>query len=208
MDSVFHSAKRDSDQTADALVVAFEDGTLHLSTYDFFEIGSFNLGKRYGVQQHFSHPYSSTHGVLVSDRVPGGARLSLILLDLQLIPDTGRYLSLMASKSTQLQNILRYMTDTQTQMSSEFNSSQDLPGKFMRNIEETLRERNEGSFISVMYHLVATGDCYPSVKEWLVDELGDRVCAIPMIEEMAESPNRARKDGSGRRYRATRVFDV
>ena len=175
LDSIFNAPRQDYNKAADALVVAFEDGTLYLSIYDFFEIGSFNLGKRYGVKQLFSHPYSSTHGILVSDRVPGGSRLSLIPLDLQLIPNTGKYLSLIASKSTQMQNLLRYITGTQAQMSAQFASSQDLPRNFMRNMEETLQEKNEGSFVSAIYHLVATGHCYASVKEWLVDVLADRV---------------------------------
>ena len=175
LDSVFHPSRREASRKADALVTAFEDGTLHLSVYDFFEIGSFELGKRHGVKLHFSHPDSSMHGLLVSDRVPIGARLSLLPLDLQLVSDTGKYLSLIASKSTQLQNILRYIGTTHDQMLAEFTTSQDLPRKFMRNIEETLHERDEGSFIGTMYHLIATGDCTPSIREWLVDELGERV---------------------------------
>ena len=45
----------------------------------------------------------------------------------------------------------------------------------MRNIEETLSEKDEGTFAAAAYHLAATGDCYASVREWLIDELGDRV---------------------------------
>ena len=161
--------------------MAFENGTLHLSIYDFFEIGSFSLGNHYKTLAYSSHPYSSTHGVLVLDNVPKAKRLSLVPLDLQLIPDTGKYLALIASKSTQLQNIFRYITETQTQMSLEFTSSQELPRRFMRNIEETLQEKNEGDLASAMYHLAATGSCYASVKEWLVDELGERVGLCPCL---------------------------
>ena len=96
-------------------------------------------------------------------------------LDLRMIPETGSYLPIIASKSTQLQNLLRYLVATQDQMYKEFKSSQDLPARLMANIEETLQEKNQCDFRSAAYHLVATGHCYECVKEWLVDELRDTV---------------------------------
>ena len=176
VDAMFH-AKKDSNESADVLLVGFEDGTVYLSIYDFFEIGSFAqvLDKQnLRVVQHCSHPYSSTHGLLMTDDSQQSSEFIFVPADLRLLTDTGRYLSLLASKATQLQNLLRYMEETQAQIYAEFNSSQDLPRKFLRNIEETLQEKEANSFVNAAYHLVATGDCSPSMKEWLVDELGER----------------------------------
>ena len=172
---MFHSTGKTT-RPADVSLTAFEDGTLHLSVYDFFEIGCLDLGHRYKVLQHFNHIYSSTQGLLVLDRVPTSTKFSLLPLDLQLISETGTYLALISSKSTELQGLLRYISDTQTQLRSEFTACQDLPQKFMSNLEQTLTEKGEGQLTGSLYQLVATGSCGPSVREWLVDELGDRVC--------------------------------
>ena len=92
-----------------------------------------------------------------------------------MITETGNYLPLVASKSTQLQNLLRYLVATQMQVYKEFSSSQDLPKRFIANIEETLQERVQCNFVTALFHLIATGDCYECVKEWLIDELGEKV---------------------------------
>ena len=163
------------------LLVGFEDGTTYLSIYDFFAIGAFSpkqMSPRLQANKilsHASHPYASTHALLVSSSSETKEELHFIPLDLYLIPETGRYLSLLASKSTQLQHVLRYIYETQCQIYSEFRASQDLPSRFIRNIEDALQEKTQCSWIHAAYHLVVTGDCYPSVKEWLVDELGERV---------------------------------
>ena len=183
MDAIFHSSKKDSlDDTADVLLVGYDNGTIHLSIYDFFEIGTFNTQLAIQDHQmccpilHSNHSLCSTHSLLLSQPLGSHQALLLVPLDLRLIPETGRYLSLLASKSTRLQNVLRYIKEVQVQIFSEFRASQELPRKFMRNIEETLQETNQCSFVDATYHLVVTGNCFPSMKEWLVEELGDRVC--------------------------------
>ncbi|MCJ1435652.1 hypothetical protein MMC27_005027 [Xylographa pallens] len=181
MDAIFHSSKKDShDDTADVLLVGYDNGTIHLSIYDFFEIGTFNTQLATQDRQichpilHSNHSLCSTHSLLLSEPLGSHQALLLVPLDLRLIPETGRYLSLLASKSTRLQNVLRYIREVQVQIYSEFRASQELPRKFIRNIEETLQETNQCSFVDAAYHLVVTGNCFPSMKEWLVEELGDR----------------------------------
>ncbi|KAL8831838.1 MAG: hypothetical protein Q9191_000627 [Dirinaria sp. TL-2023a] len=103
-----------------------------------------------------------------------GETLCMTPLDLRLISSTGRYLSLLASKSTRLHNLLRYMQQVQKQIYSEFKASQDLPRRFVRNVEETLQETHDCTWTQAAYHTVVTGHCFPQVKEWLVEELGER----------------------------------
>ena len=161
------------------------------------------------ITQHTSHPYSSTHALLSVNLADKNIELRFLPLDLRLIPETGRYLSLLAAKSTQLHNILRYIQEVQAQIQSEFKASQDLPSKFIRNIEEALQEQNQCSWVQAAYHLVVTGICYPSVKEWLVDELGERVCWFERsAESVTEKRFRATKDGKRQRVVATKTFDV
>lgn len=170
-----------STDSADILVVGFEDGTVHLSIYEFFEIGSFNLQQASrGFHDcrpilHCSHPYSTTHSMLVSTLVGDQGELHIVPLDLRLLSNAGRYLSLLASKSTQLHNVLRYIHQVQRQMYNDFKASQDLPRKFIANIEESLKEQGDCNWMQAAYHLVVTGNCSPEVKEWLVDQLGERV---------------------------------
>ncbi|MCJ1390336.1 hypothetical protein MMC18_003195 [Xylographa bjoerkii] len=181
MDAIFHSSKKDNlDDAADVLLVGYDDGTIHISIYDFFEIGAFST--QLALQEHHirrlilhsNHSLCSTHSLLLSQSLEGHEGLYFVPLDLRLIPETGRYLSLLASKSTRLQIVLRYIKAVQIQIYSEFRTSQELPRKFMRNIEDTLQETNQCSFVDAAYHLVVTGNCFPSMKEWLVEELGDR----------------------------------
>ena len=213
MDAIFHSSKKEFDDSADVLLVGHEDGKMHLSIYDFFEIGTFDAQQISPDLQsskpllHSSHPFCSSHAVIFSViRYLGEpirqneGELFFVPFDLRLIPETGRYLSLLASKSTQLQNVLRYIRETQIQMYNEFKSSQELPHKFIRNIEDMLRQNNEPNFMNATYHLVVTGNCYPSMKEWLVDELGERVCsAVTVLVNFAMANDFLRATSDGKR---------
>lgn len=184
---MIQSFKKNQDDSADVLLVGYENGSLHLSIYDFFKIGTFDTGHispdLYSSRPllHISHPFCSTHALLASSLLQGQEELYFVPFDLRLIPETGNYLSVLASKSTQLQNVLRYIGEVQMQMYSDFKTSQDLPHKFIRNIEEALQEKNQCGFITAAYHLAVTGNCYPCMKEWLVDELGERVNPIRVV---------------------------
>ncbi|KAL9128189.1 MAG: hypothetical protein Q9217_003089 [Psora testacea] len=124
LETMFRPMAIGATDSADLLVVGFEDGTVHLSIYDYFEIG--------------------------------------------------QYLSILASKSTQLQNLLRYIRQVQVQMYSDFKASQDLPNRFISNIDEALNDRGAWNWAQVAYHLVVTGDCPLDVRQWLVDQVGER----------------------------------
>ena len=207
-----------STDSADILVIGFEDGTVHLSIYEFFEIGSFNLQQASrGFHNcrpilHCSHPYSTTHSMLVSTPVGDQEELHIMPLDLRLLSNAGRYLSLLASKSTQLHNVLRYIHQVQRQMYNDFKASQELPKKFIANIEEGLREQGDCNWVQVAYHLLVTGNCSPVVKEWLVDQLGERVRTqfsrrsfpIPTVRQLMTIP-RDTNDGTRPQRLVTRV---
>lgn len=171
----------------DVLFVGFNDGMIHLRIFDCFEIGSFSVltanEKPRSVEAlvHASHPMNSTHALLLSES-PGDAyesRLKLLTLDLRFITKSGRYLSLLASKTTQLQNLLRYIHQVQRQIQLEWKNVVELPTRFMRSIGEELQEKCHCDFVTALYHLVVTGDCFPPLKEFLVDIVGERVKSSP-----------------------------
>jgi anaphase-promoting complex subunit 4 len=60
-------------------------------------------------------------------------------------------------------------------MVNEWRSAQDLPSKFIRNINETLEEECQCDWVHAAYHLIVTGNCFTPVKEWLINELTERV---------------------------------
>ena len=162
------------------MVVGTKEGNIHLSIYDSFEIGSFVSpitidGAPCHLLRHASHPDFSTHALLMELPVSGKS-LYFVPMDLRFISASSEYLSLLASRSTTLNNLLRYIHQVQALMISEWKSTQELPSRFLRNINETLAEKEDNrDIVQALYHSVATGHTFPSVKEWLVDELSERV---------------------------------
>jgi len=162
------------------MIVGTKDGQVHLSIYDSFVVGSFpspSIGDKGPAQLvlHSSHEQCSTHTLLMKS--PSSDSIYFVPMDLRFISASSDYLSLLASRSTNLQNLLRYIHQIHVLMVSEWKSTQDLPGKFLRNINETLAESSNGTrdIVQALYHSVATGHTFPAVKEWLVDELAERV---------------------------------
>ncbi|EDU43255.1 conserved hypothetical protein [Pyrenophora tritici-repentis Pt-1C-BFP] len=104
---------------------------------------------------------------------PTKKSIAYVPLTLNFIPSAGIYLHLIAAKTSQLQNLLLYITQTLQRIRAFFKHSQDLPRKFMMNIEETLEEKGLGDLVTNLFHIACTGHCNPVVKEWLVDELAE-----------------------------------
>ncbi|KAJ6031834.1 hypothetical protein N7540_002566 [Penicillium herquei] len=186
IDAIFHSSVKDTGDSVDVLFVGFDDGSVHLRIFDCFEIGSFPIGDSTGVAKsrrilrHTSHPVSSTHALIStpapssSGSSPTPTPLSLVTLDLRFITKSGRYLSLLASKTTQLQNLLRYISAVQRQIELEWKNAQELPARFLRSVTEDLKEKCECDFVTAMYHFVVTGHCFEPMREFLVDIIGER----------------------------------
>jgi anaphase-promoting complex subunit 4 len=63
----------------------------------------------------------------------------------------------------------------QNQIQMEWKSAHDLPSRYIANANEDLEEKCNCDFITASYHLLVTGDCFPPLKEFLVDQLGERV---------------------------------
>lgn len=177
IDAIFHSSAKDTSDSVDVLFVGYDDGTVHLRIFDCFEIGSFPIADSAGqpgscnILRHASHPLSSTHALLAAS----ASSLNLVTLDLRFITRSGRYLSLLASKTTQLQNLLRYIGQVQRQIELEWKNTQELPARFLRSVNEDLQEKCHCDFITAAYHLVVTGHCFEPMKEFLVDIVGERV---------------------------------
>lgn len=163
----------------DVMVVGTKEGNIHLSIYDSFVVGSFPSpvivgGVSSHLALHSSHEQYSTHSLLMKSTRPDGY-LYFVPMDLRFVSASSHYLSLLASRSTALQNLLRYIHHVQVLMVNEWKAAHELPAKFLRNINETLGENGNRNIVQALYHSVATGHTFPAVREWLVDELTERV---------------------------------
>ncbi|KAL8715523.1 MAG: hypothetical protein Q9220_000859 [cf. Caloplaca sp. 1 TL-2023] len=180
LDTLFKPLSATVADYADVLVAGYLNGSIHLSMSEHFSIGTFDLKDAHpnlsGSKpfHHCSHPMFTTHALLVSTKLEECEEISLLPFDLRFISNGSRHLALLASKVTEMHNLLRYLHQTHEQISAEIRASQDLPSKFMRNINEALLEKSDSTWIQAAYHLVVTGHCFPEVKEWLVGDLGER----------------------------------
>lgn len=181
IDAIFHANNRNWSDAVHILLAGLDDGSVHLRIFDCFDIGCFSVrdASTTGSDEdgflkpliQSSHPMSSTQAVVFERN----SELHLVTIDLRFITKSGRYLSLLASKVTQLQNLLRYMKQVQNQMHLEWKNAQELPGRYIGNINEDLQEHSLGDFVTAAYHLLVTGDCFEPLKEFLVDQVGERV---------------------------------
>ncbi|KAK2000619.1 anaphase-promoting complex component Cut20/Apc4 [Colletotrichum falcatum] len=166
------------------MLVGTSDGRLHLSIYDSFLIGDFRYTLpssmyRPGVLQlvqHASHPEVSTHALLLKSSADDDQALYLVPMDLPFIPSSPINISLLASKLTTLQKLLRYVKQTQLHMQVEYKNTRELPSKFLRSVEGDLEQASYGptNIVQALFHTVITGHAYEPVREWLVDSLAER----------------------------------
>ncbi|KAI2626536.1 anaphase-promoting complex, cyclosome, subunit 4-domain-containing protein [Hypoxylon sp. NC1633] len=170
----------------DVMIVGTNDGEIHLSIYDSFVIGKFKYSlpqpfarnNSLHLSHHASHPDLSTHMLVFkpseNDRA---AVLYLVPMDLTFIHSSPENLSLLASKTTALQKLLRYIKQVEMHMMNEWQSTRELPTRFLNSINETLRESGNYGEMNIgqaLYHSVVTGHTFPEVAEWLVDQLAER----------------------------------
>lgn len=200
MDALFTPFDPKDNDAVDVMVVGTKEGNIHLSIYDSFVIGSFEAPvKIHGATSHLvlhaAHQQYSTHSLLMK-LSSGGNGLYFVPMDLRFVSASSPYLSLLASRSTALQNLLRYIHQVQILMISEWKAAQELPSKFLRNINETLAENGNRNIVEALYHSVATGHTFPVVREWLVDELTERVSFIITSKVLSNSHIRVTNAGT------------
>lgn len=185
LEFVFRPVKPEEADAVHVMIVGTTDGGVHLSIYDSFVIGSFKYSPRTQVSSpavfqlcgHGSHPQVSTHALLFRSHGGDGTSLHLVPIDLTFVHYSPVNLSLLASKMTTMQNLLRYVKQAQAHMVGEWKSTRELPGRFLNAVKEDLDNMEKGpvTIVQALYHTVVTGHVFPPLKEWLVDSLAERV---------------------------------
>ncbi|KAJ8116671.1 hypothetical protein OPT61_g1956 [Boeremia exigua] len=180
VDALLHSHHLKDHNSVDMFIRCSEHGTIHPSIYDSLETVTVGLPATWDMQStpliHASHPYACSHGLLMRTTTPNSQtkNIAFVPLTLNFIPNAGIYLHLIASKTSQLQNLLLYITQCLQRIRTFFKHATDLPSKFMMNISETLGEKAQGDLTTNLFHLACTGACPPLIREWLVDELSEQ----------------------------------
>ncbi|RKF82568.1 Anaphase-promoting complex subunit 4 [Golovinomyces cichoracearum] len=176
LDALFNPFDPKDNKAVDVLIFGTKEGKIHIIIYDSFFIGSFDSpavsdGSSYLVL-HAAQQQSSTHALILKPHE--SENIYFVAMDLRFISAPGGNLSLLASRSTALQNLLRYIHQVQLLLITEWKSSRELPSKFLRNINEKLGEKYQCDIVQALCHSLATGHIFQSVKEWLMDEVSER----------------------------------
>lgn len=196
LDSMFPPLKLEDNDIVDVMVVGTRDGCVHLSIYDSFHIGNFKVPVSLGPSPvssqtsvdgdhqlclHAAHPEVSTHSLLLRpNETHKPTCMYLVPMDLRFVSYSPVNLSLLASKTTTLQKLLRYIRQTQVHIANEWHSTRELPSRFLNFIQQDLQKARSGpaNIVQALYHTVLTGHVYQPVREWLVDSVGDRVSLL------------------------------
>lgn len=192
MDPSLHGTNYSEDLIGlDTLLLAQSDGTVRLVFYDSLSIGTVSVPITWAIDsprflKHASHPFSRSHMFLaqLDAQVASLTRTVLLPLSLRFMQSAGSHLHMIEHKTAQLETLVQYVNECLLAISHHWAHAKDLPGKFMANINETLVENQEPSLVQNLFHLAVTGDCPPTLKEWLVDILAERVSCL-YINSMA-----------------------
>lgn len=95
-------------------------------------------------------------------------------MDILFIQQFGQYLFQLASTSTRVQALIRYMRETVGSIETEFKTMNDLTQRFVGIIAEDAE--NVGSEVGLeLFEFLVTGGPSPILKEWLTNTLTERV---------------------------------
>lgn len=192
IDFIFRPFKAEDANNVDVTIVGTSDGRVQINIYDSLSIGGFqyqipDAKDAAGVAElrcHSSHPGISTHALLFRPQVDRPDALYLVPVDMMFIHSSPINLPLLASKTTTLQNLLRYIKQTQVHMLGEWKSTRELPARFMAGVQEDLEKLPKcRTIVQALYHTAVTGNFHRPVKEWLVDSLAERVSLLSLRPE-------------------------
>ena len=180
IDFLFQPFKPEDSEEVSVMVVGTDAGDVHLSIYDSLTIDTFHYPSPTSrgplrLVQHASHRDVSTHALLFRPSEPNV--IEIVPMDLSFVVSSPINLSLLASKLTTLQKLLRYVRQCFLHMQVEYKNTRELPSRFLASVQEDLEKSESGprDIVSALYHTLVTGHTHEVVREWLVDSLAERV---------------------------------
>jgi anaphase-promoting complex subunit 4 len=182
LDMVFQNDLALSYETRFEIGLTFwSDGIMSPSLFGVYHMGNSKVSSKGFVKNHCTHALTHMHSLLLmeSDRqntASDGEKAYLVhkFVNFNAIRGSRDYLNLSVFKTMKLEKLQAYILQCIISLRAAWNSGQDLPSKFLRNVGESLAESGSADIITGLYHLAVTGDCWPVVKEWLNSELAER----------------------------------
>ena len=182
LDFLFQPPRSEEYDFVNIMVVGTSNSKIQLSIYDSFAIGTFRCPSQSPsgtaqLLQHTSHLKVSTQALLVSENLSNPHSIQIVPMDLPFISFSPINLSLLTSKLTTMQKLLRYLKQTQLHMQVEWKNARELPARFLKSVHGGLEEMESGprTIIPALYHTVVTGHAQGPIREWLVDIVAERV---------------------------------
>ncbi|KAF2423806.1 hypothetical protein EJ08DRAFT_700920 [Tothia fuscella] len=182
LDNALHTATDRDLNGLDTLLLCHEDGGVHLILYDSLSLGDVEPPKDWAIGkfkhlQHTSHPFACSH-MLLTEIPPANphqqAKIALIPLSLRFLYSAGSHLHMIESRTAQLETLVRYVSECIRTLHLWWKIDNVVPDKFKGIVNEMLEEKEEPTLVQSMFHLAVTGNCPPTLKEWLVDMLQER----------------------------------
>ena len=203
LDAMFQPVRQHNQAlTTNVIAVAHTDAHVHIRIFDSFEIGDININTSHNQRSNqssdrilriISHPFSHRIFFLVQSELAAltspsrhtrsknfsdvdTTSLHLVALNLNFLKDLPWTISVLATKATQLQNLIRYIHQIESQLTREVKTAFDLPRRFLSALDGDLQEEDgEGNtFETCAYHAMLTGEVGGKFKEWLTDVLNER----------------------------------
>jgi anaphase-promoting complex subunit 4 len=95
-------------------------------------------------------------------------------VDLLFIQQFGQYLFQLASTSTRVQALIRYLREAITSIEAEFKTMNDLAQRYVGILNEDA-EKISSTVTLELFEFLVTGTPSEILKEWLVDTVTERV---------------------------------
>ncbi|KAK2590235.1 hypothetical protein QQS21_012081 [Conoideocrella luteorostrata] len=181
IDFLFQPPQRGEYDQVNIMVAGTDNGKLQLNIYDSFLIGTFSspLSESFSASymiSHASHSQLSTQAIIFAEQHPELEQVHVVPMDLPFLSSSPINLSLLGTKLTTLQKLLRYIKQAQLHMQVEWKNTREQPSRFLRSVQGDLEDLANGprSIVPALYHTVVTGHTYEPVREWLLDSLAER----------------------------------
>jgi anaphase-promoting complex subunit 4 len=180
LDEALHSGAARELHALNSFLLLDGSGAIRIIVYDSLSIGDIPLPLKNtsNIQnvKHASHPMGHCHVVLSEyNTSPNEYQAALLPISFRFLKSAGKNIHFIDFKTAQLALLFQYVGESILAIEHHWKHAQDLPSRFQRNIKETLLEKEEPNLAQSLYQLAATGFCTEALKEWLTDELAERV---------------------------------
>jgi anaphase-promoting complex subunit 4 len=183
LDTALHKGSSKELHFLNTFLLSDPKGSIQVILYDSLNIGSVAIpglhqGSALEYLRHASHPLAHSHLVIAKIRTAEQEQLGLIPISLRFLKSVGRNVHFIDFKTAQLEMLVQYIGECVFVIFNHWKHARDLPRRFQQNITEVLTEKKKPTLMQSLYQLAATGRCTKFVKEWLTDEVAERVRKI------------------------------